>query len=1075
MMQTTWRIREPFNVAWDREYVWLDLPPAAKKTHSVKAVTDGSRIFAAQYDPDRNAVVACVDVAAGSDLTLTLSGQTPPGTGLTVESRPGVHVFTNRMCSANLAAEASVTDAGDKWIVTGPIASIVGPDGICRCGSRVVVSKSRFSRFDRDSIARVDAAKIAEEDKPPRIEISVASAGPVFADYRYKLTMFDGSAYRFAARLYADYPVLFLDEATTEGGHVRTWRPPPAPCRDGAFQEGGHVRPPTVADPPLRRDGAFELLISSDGNPPSFPCDAYFFGGVEGRQRQSQVPIPPYPYRLGSLSPHHTQSHTAYAWMGFMQSDGPQGTFRGICDTGIEPYRDAIVLMAHKPWNWQYPADSTLQFECGEGRQVTARGPVQRGTRSWCLFVLDRAEAARVHRFQYGGETREVPALCLWHRKINDLPLDWVRRLDLDSGALSPDDFPQSVLTKHEYEARRSRTFPKIAGLVAEKISERRTAALYARWVLEGDKPAAHLLADIIIAEMEGKLALALNSGFLADAICAVANRGIGPDAICYEACVAAGVLTDAESERLRRIFLFFAHATAEDALFPSHQNYWPPDHPRSIRNWATIEQYSDLFGTPNFQTDVYYNLGLFGAVFRRHPKSREWMGEAADQLDAQLSFHFHPGGVYEESLGYFAHLFHNMLHLASVLKRQGIRDFYADERFQNAMGCFVDYLGAPRRAAVEGIVHPQGSAETGLMRFWPAIGDTGHNCAEARLLALVAHAAWEVREHNRQSSDRLLAAWNECGRPLWGVHMPSFEFLYVQDLNPKARDLKLKSRNFVNVGPVLRADVGLPTETSIFVRSGRATHHWGFDHGHFSLTTRGSLLIPDFGYHGTTEPAGGSFVHGSATQVHNIVTFGPDWNGGSGMERRAAERAVVLDDDFDYVVCDLSMNNVRHNNWRNIVHIVPVEYFRHIVFAHNRYVFVWDRIDFSVYRSQLRINCLSKSVAAKKGRVRFRGLDDVDLIVNVIEPQRPEFHEGMVGPMRYLLLEQDCQRDYVWLCQPLGKGEKEFVVTASPSTVTIAGRDVHGAEFEDHIVYAKGDSGALVRVNGREQMNDER
>jgi len=1040
MKQTTWRIREPFNVAWDGEYVRLDLPQRAGKAHSAKAVTDGQRAFAAQYDHDRNALVACIDLAAGSDITLAPSAQTPPDAGLTVESRAGVHVFANRMCSVNLAGEANVTDAGDRWMITGPIASLIGPDGINRCGSRIIVSKSRFSRFDSDSIARVDATKIAEENKTPRIEISVANTGPIFADYRYKLTMFDGSAYSFAARLYADYPILFVNESTTLG-----------------------------------RDGAFEFLISSDGNPPSFPCDAYFFGGVEGRQRQSQVPVPPFPDRLGSLSPHHTQSHTAYAWMGFMQSDRPQGTFRGICDTGIEPYRDTIVVMGHRPWEWQYPAEATLQFECGEGRHVTARGPLQRGTRSWCLFVLDRAEAARVHRFEYGGQTREVPILCLWHRKLNDLPLDWVRRLDLDSGAISPDDFPQSVLTNEEYGTRRRRTFPQVAEVLAEKISERRTAALYARWVLEGDKSAARQLADAIITEMEGKLALALNSGFLSDGVSAVSNRGIGPDAVYYEACVAAGVLTDAESERLRRIFLFFAHATADDALFPSHQNYLSPDDPWSVRNWATIEQYSDLFGTPNFQTDVYYNLGLFGAVFHRHPRSRDWMDEAAAQLDAQLDVHFHPGGVYKESIGYFSHLFHNMLHLASVLKRHGMRDFYGDERFQNAMNCFVDYLSAPRRATVEGTVNPQEKADSGKTRFWPAIGDTGRNCAEARLLALVAHAAWEVREQNRQLSDRLLAAWNECGRPLWGVHMPSFEFLYVQDLDPKARELKLKSRNFTNVGPVLRADVGLPTETSIFVRSGKATHHWGFDHGHFSVTTRGSLLIPDFGYHGTTEPTGGSFVHGSATQVHNVVTFGPDWNGGLGMERRAPERALVFGNDFDYVVCDLSMNNIRHNNWRNIIPIVPVEYFRHIVFAHNRYVFVWDRIDFSVYRSQLRINCLSKSVAARKGRARFAGLDGVDLVVNVIEPERPEFHEAMIGPMRYLLVEHDCQRDYMWVCQPLGKGEREFVVSAAPNVLSITGRDVHGTEFEDHIVYAKGEFGAAVRVNGRERRLDGR
>ena len=1035
MKNAAWRIKEPLGFTWEKEYVWLDVPRGRADLHSVKAVGGGSRVFAAQYDPTRNAIVACIDLAAGQEVELSPSATMAPATGLAVDERAGIYSISNATCAARLASRASVEDAGGRWIVAGPIVAVVGADGTPRCGSRVVVSKSRFSAFDRDAIGRLNPASIAAEDTPPRVAISLQEAGEVFVRYTYELTMFDDATYTFTATLYADYPILFVREETSLG-----------------------------------RDGALEVELSRD-----FGCDVYFFGGTEGRQRQPQVPIPPYAWRLGSLSPHHTQGHTAYGWMGFMQSDRPQGTFRGICDTALEPYADALVIMGHKPWDWQYPSDMTLQFECSEGRRVIARGPLRRGTRAWCMFIIDRAEAARVHRFQFRGDTREVPALCLWHRKLNDLPLDWVRRLDLDSGALTEGDFPQSVLATAEFAQKRAGIFRELAPLLEKNISAGHPAALYARWVLNEDKAAARKLADGIIAEFESKLALAWGSGFLADAICAVANRGLGPNAVYYEACVAAGVLSVAEAGRLRKIMLFFAYAAAEDALFPSHQNYWPPDHPKSIRNWAAVEQYSDLFGTPNFQTDVYYNLGLFGAVFRRHPQSRSWMADAAAQLDAQLDVHFHPGGVYEEALGYFCHLFHNMLSMASVLKRQGIRDFFADERFQNAMGCFVDYLGAPRKATVEQIVRPGDSQGSGLMRFWPAIGDTGHNCAEARLLPFVAHAAWEVRPYNRELSDRLLAAWNECGRPLWGVHMPSFEFLYVNELNPKAPPLKLQSRDFTNVGPVLRADVGLPGETSIFVRSGRATHHWGFDHGHFTVTTRGSLLIPDFGYHGTTEPAGGPFVHGSATQVHNIVTFGPDWNGGTGMERRNPERQVLLGDDFDYVVCDLSMNNVRHNNWRNIQHIVPIEYFRHLLFAHNRYVLVWDRIEYSVYRSQLRINCLARSVAVKGPKVRFKGLDGVDLIVNVISPGKPEFHEGIVGPQRYLLCEQDCQRDYLWVCQPLGRGEREFKVSSSPNLIAIAGTDLHGVAFEDQIVYAKGDFGARVDVNGKARNLDGR
>jgi len=1024
MNALNWQISEPLGFRWTNEYVFLDVQEPGGEAANIRAVTDGSRVMAAQYDPLRGALAVNIDLEPRRQIELRPCDGPAEPTGMSCERIPGAFALGNPHCTVNLASDVSVTDAGEAWHVTGPIVSVVGPDGIPRCGSRLVIAKSRYFSHDRAAIGRVDPSKIAAEETPPIVQTAIEEAGDVFARYSFSLTMFDGRSYRFTATLFAHQPVLFVREETNLG-----------------------------------RDGALEFYISKD-----FGCDEYFFGGV-GTRAQSVVPIPPYPYRLGSLSPHHTQSHTAYAWMGFIQSDRPQGSFRGICDTAIEPFDDAITLMAYRPWQWEYPADVTLQFECAEGRAVTARGPVCRGMRTWCLFLTDRAAAQATHAFNYGRQPREVSAFCLWHRKLNDIPLDWLRRLDLTSGAPGPANFPLSVLTREEYETKRTGVFADIAQRLKGRLSDDRPPALYARWVLNRDEQAIAALARHVVAESEAKLALVLNSGFLADAVSAVANRCLGPDAVYYEACIAAGALTQEQADRLRTILLFFAHATAEDALFPSHQNYLPPDHPGSIRNWAELEQYSDIFGTPNFQTDVYYNLGLFGAVFSGHPKSREWMAEAARQLDRQLDLHFHEGGVYEESILYFVHLFHNMLSLASVLRRHGIRDFYADARFQAPMNTLVDYLAAPRRPTVERLVHPDEDHPDELVRFWPAIGDTGHNCAEMRLLPLVAHAAWEVREHNKELSDRLLAAWNECGRPLWGAHAPMFEWLYIRDVAPEGAPLRLASRRFTNVGVVLRADVGKPSETSIFHQSGRATHHWGFDHGHFSLTTRGSLLMPDYGYHGTALPAGGEFVHGSATWVHNVVTFGPDWNGGLGMERRGSERVVRLGGDIEYVVSDLSLNNVRHNNWRNIQHIAPIEYFRHLLFAHNRYVLVWDRIQHSVYRSQLRIHCLAESVEVDGGRARFRGLDDVDLVVTVVAPAQPEFAEGIVGPSRYLLCEQDCERDYLWVCQPVGPGESEFTVTAGPNVVSISGRDLHGVEFEDHILYAKGDGGAEVKV----------
>ncbi len=1027
-MAFTWSIHEPLNLHWDHEHLFLDVPEGEAAAREVRAVTDGERAFAAQYDPERNALAVCLDVAPGQELALTASQDSPEGPTVDVEHRFNCVVFRNQHCAVAFPREVQVQDRGEEWIVTGPVAWVEGPDGLPRAASRLVIAKSQFFPHDRQNLARVSPAKLAAEETAPTAETEVPAEGPLFARYRYRLTLFDGSEYRFTATLWADWPAVLIEEETALG-----------------------------------REGNIELLLSED-----FPCDEYFFGGADNNSRQRVVPIPSHACCLGSLAPHHTQSQNFFAWLGFAQSDRPQGSFRGILETALQPYADALVVFAHQPWYWLYPSEITLRFEVEEGGRVVIRGPLRRGLRRWLLFIMDRREALRTSRFQYHDEVREVSPFALWHRRVNDLPFDWVRRLDLTSGALDPAKLPRTLLTQEEWRAARAGVFPELARRMQEQISGTSTHALYARWALTGDREALRLLAPAVIADTEAKLALFYHSGFLSDAASAVSLRVLGPTAVHYEACVAEGLLTPEQAERLRTLMLLFAHCTAEDALFPSRLNYLPPDDPHSIRNWATEAQYSDLFGTPNFQTDVYYNLGLYGAVFAEHPRARQWLEEAARQLDAQLDFHFHPGGVYEESILYFAHLFHNMLSLASVLKRQGVRDFYADPRFQAAMECFVDYLGAPRRPTIErmaGRLDPA-SGQGQLLRFWPAIGDTGGDSVEATIEPLTAHAAREVRPHNPALADRLLAAWQAGGGRLWGLYGPQFEYLYIEDPEPPTAPLTLASRNFANVGQMLRADVGLPSETSLFFRSGRATHHWGFDHGHFTLTTRGSLLLPDYGYHGRDHDTGEP-VHGSATWLHNVVTFGPHWNGGTGMERRAAERTIQIGEQFDYVVADLCMNNVRVGAWRNIQPIIPIEYYRHLLFAHNRYFLVWDRIEFGVYRSQLRIHCLARSVSREGPRLRFQGLDDVDLVVHLLAPAEAATHEGLVGFQRYVLLEQDCQRDYLWLGQPLGPDESEFEVLSSPHLITVRGTDLHGAEFEDHIVYAKGDFGAQVEIEG--------
>jgi len=251
-----------------------------------------------------------------------------------------------------------------------------------------------------------------------------------------------------------------------------------------------------------------------------------------------------------------------------------------------------------------------------------------------------------------------------------------------------------------------------------------------------------------------------------------------------------------------------------------------------------------------------------------------------------------------------------------------------------------------------------------------------------------------------------------------------------------------------------------------MWVSSGRATHHWGFDHGHWTLTTRGSLLVPDYGYFGTETP-GGPRIFGYHTWLHNVVTFGEWDHGGLGPELRRQERVVSMGEDFDYIVMDLSQAYGIDTFWRNIAPVPTVLYERHLLFAHNRYVLVWDRIEHSTVRSQLRVGALAKRVDVAGSVLRFAGLDDVNLVVHMLEPGAVEFNEGIVGPLRYVMCEQDCQRDYLWVCQPIGPGESEFTIRREGRMVVVAGTDLHGRVFADHIAYATDDAGVEGTIDG--------
>ena len=291
------------------------LDATSDKGASIRAISDGQKTIAAQFDPQRKALAACISLAKDQELVLRPVVDKAPETGLRVENHPGIFVLRNSSMAVGLAQHVTVEDAGDNWLITGPIRWVTGPDQTPRSSSRLVIRKSRFFDHDRDSIARIDPKAAPQEQIPPTVDARLVEQGPVFIRYQYDLKMSDGRAYQFTATLYAEHPILYVQE-----------------------QLG------------LDREGSLEIAISD-----RFDIDNYVVRGTDPNDVQAFLPIPPQEHRLGSLCPHHTQGHVRYPWIGFLMSRRPQGDIRGLVDTEVYPYADLLVFMGHRPWGLPLP------------------------------------------------------------------------------------------------------------------------------------------------------------------------------------------------------------------------------------------------------------------------------------------------------------------------------------------------------------------------------------------------------------------------------------------------------------------------------------------------------------------------------------------------------------------------------------------------------------------------------------------------------------------------------------------------------------------------------------------------
>jgi len=246
--------------------------------------------------------------------------------------------------------------------------------------------------------------------------------------------------------------------------------------------------------------------------------------------------------------------------------------------------------------------------------------------------------------------------------------------------------------------------------------------------------------------------------------------------------------------------------------------------------------------GNPNMPLARFFPGVAYAGLLPDHPMYGRWVDFMSRQTEYELGKSVAPGGAWVEYGAYHFHGFRILPGLPSLAAAKAPNI----ERLFDYCRADLDYttnlLSAP---------DPRWGA-----RMVPGLANSGPATTER-----LVEGANVFQQKDPEFASQLLWAWKEnSARP---------GLFPAPDLQPKPAELT--SRYFPGFGVIFRAHPG-PQETWMMFRSGYLWSHWTTDPGHFSLISRGAVMVPFQAFQYGDSPDKGF-------DLHNTVRFGATEN----------------------------------------------------------------------------------------------------------------------------------------------------------------------------------------------------
>lgn len=432
--------------------------------------------------------------------------------------------------------------------------------------------------------------------------------------------------------------------------------------------------------------------------------------------------------------------------------------------------------------------------------------------------------------------------------------------------------------------------------------------------------------------------------------------------------------------------------------------------------------------------------VGLYGLVFRDDPRSKDIIAYSAEYFERILSLGSRPGGAWGENPRYMEGVLRELYMLAMGLKNDGVRDFFADERFRVMLGFFAESIPAP------GIGHEHKP----LM----VAADDSHWWENRS--SILSWAASRYNSAEPQDAGEWMWCWRSQGAPL------TAESLIFVD--PSIESVKPSYASYLpGMGYVLMRDrFGEPDETFFFATFGpeygtaNRTMHHAPGHGDFSIIWRG---YPLFLTRGCASYVWSRRMRDQVDFARSLVTYDGAGESIAIPEKRfdgpaletngAPDESLVRDFYPDGVTNSVIAESFEYaaGQVRNWEMNLPAPFnVRHFLFLKPDVFVVWDQVR-SAYPLQWNLHLPAETVTQRGNTVTTSNADGVNLTIDFLQDEPLDF--TLDWPL------ESIREDWpVVLSLPWGRGM--FVFNALDIARQIIDNDHTGAKriYENLISY---------------------